>query len=47
MNTIARTALVFPFDLLGVAACMAGGSALGRGAWMQAGSVLGYGGGIQ
>lgn len=31
------------FGHLGVNACMAGGSVLGRGAWMQAGAVLGYG----
>jgi sugar O-acyltransferase (sialic acid O-acetyltransferase NeuD family) len=34
---------VADFGHLGVAACMAGGSVLGRGAWMQAGSALGYG----
>lgn len=31
------------FGHLGVNACMAGGSVLGRHAWMQAGSALGYG----
>jgi sugar O-acyltransferase (sialic acid O-acetyltransferase NeuD family) len=31
------------FGHLGVNACMAGGSVLGRAAWMQAGSALGYG----
>lgn len=36
-------AQVQDFGHLGVNACMAGGSILGRGAWMQAGSALGYG----
>jgi sugar O-acyltransferase (sialic acid O-acetyltransferase NeuD family) len=36
-------AQVDDFGHLGVSACMAGGSTLGRGAWMQAGSALGYG----
>lgn len=36
-------AVVEDFGHLGVNACMAGGTVLGRGAWMQAGSVLGYG----
>lgn len=36
-------ARVEDFGHLGVNACMAGGSVLGRGAWMQAGSALGYG----
>lgn len=36
-------ARVDDFGHLGVNACMAGGSMLGRGAWMQAGSALGYG----
>lgn len=36
-------AQVEDFGHLGVNACMAGGSVLGRGAWMQAGSSLGYG----
>lgn len=36
-------AKVEDFGHLGVNACMAGGSVLGRGAWMQAGSALGYG----
>jgi sugar O-acyltransferase (sialic acid O-acetyltransferase NeuD family) len=36
-------AQVKDFGHLGVNACMAGGSVLGRGAWMQAGSSLGYG----
>lgn len=31
------------FSHLGVNACMAGGTVLGRGAWMQAGIALGYG----
>lgn len=31
------------FGHLGVGACMAGGSVLGRGAWMQASAALGYG----
>jgi UDP-3-O-[3-hydroxymyristoyl] glucosamine N-acyltransferase len=35
--------VVEDFGHLGVNACMAGGSFLGRGAWMQAGSALGYG----
>lgn len=34
---------VHDYGHLGVNACMAGGSVLGRGAWMQAGSALGYG----
>lgn len=34
---------VSEFGHLGVGACMAGGSMLGRGAWMQAGAALGYG----
>lgn len=36
-------ARVQDFAHLGVNACMAGGSVLGRGAWMQAGAALGYG----
>ena len=36
-------AKVEDFGHLGVNACMAGSSVLGRGAWMQAGSTLGYG----
>jgi sugar O-acyltransferase (sialic acid O-acetyltransferase NeuD family) len=36
-------AVVEDFGHLGVNACMAGGTVLGRGAWMQAGSALGYG----
>jgi sugar O-acyltransferase (sialic acid O-acetyltransferase NeuD family) len=36
-------ATVEDFGHLGVNACMAGGSVLGRGAWMQAGAALGYG----
>jgi sugar O-acyltransferase (sialic acid O-acetyltransferase NeuD family) len=36
-------AIVEDFGHLGVNACMAGGTLLGRGAWMQAGSALGYG----
>jgi sugar O-acyltransferase (sialic acid O-acetyltransferase NeuD family) len=36
-------AIVEDFGHLGVNACMAGGTVLGRGAWMQAGSALGYG----
>jgi acetyltransferase-like isoleucine patch superfamily enzyme len=36
-------ARVEDFGHLGVNACMAGGSLLGRGAWMQAGAALGYG----
>jgi UDP-3-O-[3-hydroxymyristoyl] glucosamine N-acyltransferase len=35
--------VVEDFGHLGVNACMAGGSFLGRGAWMQAGSALAYG----
>ncbi len=31
------------FGHLGVNACMAGGTMLGRSAWMQAGAALGYG----
>jgi sugar O-acyltransferase (sialic acid O-acetyltransferase NeuD family) len=36
-------AQVHDYGHLGVNACMAGGSVLGRSAWMQAGSALGYG----
>lgn len=36
-------ARVEDFGHLGVNACMAGGTVLGRCAWMQAGSALGYG----
>jgi sugar O-acyltransferase (sialic acid O-acetyltransferase NeuD family) len=36
-------ATVEDFGHLGVSACMAGGTVMGRGAWMQAGSSLGYG----
>lgn len=36
-------AKVGDFGHLGVSACMAGGSILGRNAWMQAGCALGYG----
>ena len=36
-------AIVDDFGHLGVNACMAGGTLLGRGAWMQAGCALGYG----
>ena len=36
-------AQVHDFGHLGVNACMAGVTVLGRGAWMQAGSALGYG----
>jgi sugar O-acyltransferase (sialic acid O-acetyltransferase NeuD family) len=36
-------ATVEDFGHLGVNACMAGGTVLGRGAWIQAGSALGYG----
>ena len=36
-------AQVEDYGHLGVNACMAGGTLLGRGAWMQAGSALGYG----
>lgn len=36
-------AKVEDFGHLGVSACMAGGSILGRNAWMQAGCALGYG----
>lgn len=36
-------AQVHDFGHLGVHACMAGGTVLGRGAWMQAGCSLGYG----
>lgn len=36
-------AQVLDFAHLGVNACMAGGTVLGRGAWMQAGAALGYG----
>jgi sugar O-acyltransferase (sialic acid O-acetyltransferase NeuD family) len=36
-------AKVGDFGHLGVSACMAGGSVLGRNAWMQAGCALGYG----
>ncbi len=36
-------AVVEDFGHLGVGACMAGGSRLGRGAWMQAACALGYG----
>jgi sugar O-acyltransferase (sialic acid O-acetyltransferase NeuD family) len=41
--TVDHHAAVDDFGHLGVNACMAGGSALGRGAWMQAGAALGYG----
>lgn len=36
-------AQVHDYGHLGVNACMAGGTVLGRGAWMQAGCALGYG----
>lgn len=36
-------ARVGEFGHLGVNACMAGGTQLGKGAWMQAGSCIGYG----
>jgi sugar O-acyltransferase (sialic acid O-acetyltransferase NeuD family) len=36
-------ARVEDYGHLGVNACMAGGTLLGRGAWMQAGTALGYG----
>ena len=36
-------AKVHDFGHLGVNACMAGGTVLGRGAWMQAGAAMGYG----
>lgn len=36
-------AVVEDFGHLGVGACMAGGTRLGRNAWMQAGCALGYG----
>jgi sugar O-acyltransferase (sialic acid O-acetyltransferase NeuD family) len=36
-------ARVEDYGHLGVNACMAGGSLLGRGTWMQAGAALGYG----
>lgn len=36
-------AQVHDYGHLGVNACMAGGSVLGRQAWMQAGAALGYG----
>ena len=36
-------AIVEDYGHLGVNACMAGGSLLGRSAWMQAGCALGYG----
>lgn len=36
-------AQVLDYGHLGVNACMAGGSILGRSAWMQAGTALGYG----
>jgi sugar O-acyltransferase (sialic acid O-acetyltransferase NeuD family) len=36
-------ATVEDYGHLGVNACMAGSSVLGRGAWMQAGAALGYG----
>lgn len=41
--TVDHHCRVGAFGHLGVHACMAGGSALGRCAWMQAGSALGYG----
>jgi len=41
--TVDHHCIVDDFGHLGVNACMAGGSVLGRGAWMQAGSALGYG----
>ncbi|KAI5914811.1 acetyltransferase [Thauera sp. 2A1] len=41
--TVDHHCKVEAFGHLGVNACMAGGSVLGRGAWMQAGSALGYG----
>lgn len=36
-------AQVHDYGHLGVNACMAGGTVLGRGAWLQAGCALGYG----
>jgi UDP-3-O-[3-hydroxymyristoyl] glucosamine N-acyltransferase len=36
-------AQVHDYGHLGVNACMAGGSILGKGSWIQAGSALGYG----
>lgn len=36
-------AKVYDYGHLGVNACMAGGSILGKSSWMQAGSSLGYG----
>lgn len=36
-------AVVEDYGHLGVNACMAGGTVLGKGSWMQAGSALGYG----
>lgn len=42
-SVIDHHAQVHDFGHLGVNACMAGGSVLGRKAWMQAGSALGYG----
>lgn len=41
--TVDHHCTVEDFGHLGVNACMAGGSTLGRGAWLQAGSALGYG----
>jgi len=41
--TVDHDCTVEDFGHLGVNACMAGGSILGRGAWLQAGSALGYG----
>lgn len=45
--TVDHHCRVDPFGHLGVNACMAGGSILGRRAWMQAGSALGYGAQVQ
>lgn len=41
--TVDHHCTVEDFGHLGVNACMAGGSVLGREVWMQAGSALGYG----
>ena len=41
--TVDHHCTVEDFGHLGVNACMAGGSTLGRGEWLQAGSALGYG----